>query len=100
MVTGVQTEEVVARTFWIPEGDRPGLSIRPWAADGGLSNRRTFAEGVGPDGICVDAGGAVWTSPGEGDACVRVREVARHARDPKDRLALPVRGHITVVGTI
>jgi sugar lactone lactonase YvrE len=43
------------------------------AADGDLSNRRVFAEEVGPDGICVDADGAVWTSDG-GTACVRVRE--------------------------
>jgi sugar lactone lactonase YvrE len=55
------------------------------AADGGLSNRRVWAGGVGPDGICLDAEGAIWThtadtrahtglddSP-EG-ACVRVQE--------------------------
>jgi sugar lactone lactonase YvrE len=29
-------------------------------AGGGLSNRRVFAEGLGPDGICLDAEGAVW----------------------------------------
>ena len=29
-------------------------------ADGGLSGRRVFAEGLGPDGICTDAEGAVW----------------------------------------
>jgi sugar lactone lactonase YvrE len=32
--------------------------------DGGLSNRRTWADGVGPDGICVDAERAVWTGVG------------------------------------
>jgi sugar lactone lactonase YvrE len=31
---------------------------------GGLSGRRVFAEGLGPDGICMDAGGAVWVSSG------------------------------------
>jgi sugar lactone lactonase YvrE len=41
--------------------------------DGGLSNRRVWAEGIGPDGICMDAEGAVWTQSGE-NACVRVRE--------------------------
>ena len=29
--------------------------------DGGLSNRRVWADGVGPDGICIDSDGAVWT---------------------------------------
>ena len=38
--------------------------------DGGLSNRRIWADGVGPDGICIDSDGAVWTGvdqagPGE-----------------------------------
>jgi sugar lactone lactonase YvrE len=42
-------------------------------ADGGLSNRRVFAEGLGPDGICQDAEGAVWTSAGMASA-VRVAE--------------------------
>jgi sugar lactone lactonase YvrE len=28
--------------------------------DGGLDNRRTWAEGVAPDGICLDAEGGVW----------------------------------------
>src|SRR6185436_8738388 len=31
------------------------------AADGSLSNRRVWADGVGPDGICLDAEGAIWT---------------------------------------
>ncbi len=35
-------------------------------ADGGsLSNRRVWADGVGPDGICMDADGAIWTDAGE-----------------------------------
>ena len=32
--------------------------------DGGLSNRRVWADGVGPDGICIDSDGAVWTGVG------------------------------------
>jgi sugar lactone lactonase YvrE len=32
--------------------------------DGGLSNRRVWADGVGPDGICMDADGAIWTGVG------------------------------------
>jgi sugar lactone lactonase YvrE len=31
------------------------------ATDGSLSNRRVWAEGLAPDGICLDAEGAVWT---------------------------------------
>jgi len=44
--------------------------------DGGLSNRRVWADGVGPDGICMDAEGAIWTGVGEfGDNLVgRVRD--------------------------
>jgi SMP-30/Gluconolactonase/LRE-like region len=44
--------------------------------DGGLSNRRVWADGVGPDGICMDAEGAIWTGVGDlGENLVgRVRE--------------------------
>jgi sugar lactone lactonase YvrE len=45
--------------------------------DGGtLSNRRVFASlpGRAPDGICLDAEGAVWVADARGKACVRVRE--------------------------
>jgi sugar lactone lactonase YvrE len=41
------------------------------APDGGLVNRRAWAElgeGVPPDGICIDAEGAVWTGVGSFDA--------------------------------
>jgi sugar lactone lactonase YvrE len=46
------------------------------AADGGLSNRRVWAdlgEGV-PDGICLDADNAVWYGDVPNKRCVRVRE--------------------------
>ena len=46
------------------------------AADGGLSNRRVWADlddGV-PDGICLDAEGAVWYADVPNKRCVRVRE--------------------------
>jgi sugar lactone lactonase YvrE len=46
------------------------------AADGSLSNQRTWAElgdGV-PDGICVDQEGAVWYADVPNKCCVRVRE--------------------------
>src|SRR5215218_9620541 len=46
------------------------------AADGSLSNRRVWAElGSGaPDGICLDAEGAVWYGDVPNKRCVRVRE--------------------------
>ena len=41
------------------------------ADDGSLSNRRVWADGIGPDGICMDADGAIWTDAGEfGDSVV------------------------------
>ena len=46
------------------------------AADGGLSNRRVWADlrdGV-PDGICLDAENAVWYGDVPNKRCVRVRE--------------------------
>ncbi len=44
--------------------------------DGTLANRRAYAEvpGRSPDGIALDAEGAVWFADATGDACVRVRE--------------------------
>lgn len=44
--------------------------------DGLLSNRRSYADVAGraPDGIALDAEGAVWFADANGDACVRVRE--------------------------
>src|SRR5215467_1124815 len=45
-------------------------------ADGGLANRRTWASLPGrfPDGICLDAVGAVWLADARGRACLRVAE--------------------------
>ena len=43
--------------------------------DGSLANRRPWAEGIGADGICLDADGAVWAQSGAmSTECVRVRE--------------------------
>jgi sugar lactone lactonase YvrE len=60
-------------TLIVSESFAGRLTAFDIAADGSLSNRRVWAEGLGPDGICIDAEGAVWTSSGE-NACVRVRE--------------------------
>ena len=46
------------------------------AGDGGLSRRRVWAElgALRPDGICLDAEGAIWCAALRAKACVRVRE--------------------------
>jgi sugar lactone lactonase YvrE len=48
------------------------------AADGTLSGRRVWADlrgtGIYPDGICLDAGLAVWVAAAAQPLCVRVRE--------------------------
>jgi sugar lactone lactonase YvrE len=61
------------RTLIISESFAGRLTAFDIDPDGGLSNRRVFAEGVGPDGICLDAEGAIWVSTG-GSAVVRVAE--------------------------
>lgn len=43
-------------------------------ADGTLSNRRVWAEALGPDAICMDVEGAIWTGTKTAGAVVRVRE--------------------------
>ena len=43
--------------------------------DGSLSNRRVWADEVGPDGICLDAEGCIWASSGTMvNDCARIRE--------------------------
>jgi sugar lactone lactonase YvrE len=63
-------------TLIIAESFAGRLTAFDIADDGGLSNRRVWADGVGPDGICMDAEGAIWTGVGQmGDNLVgRVRE--------------------------
>ncbi|WP_432993199.1 SMP-30/gluconolactonase/LRE family protein [Dactylosporangium sp. CA-233914] len=61
------------RTLIVSESFTGRLTAFDIAGDGTLSGRRTFAEGLGPDGICLDADGAVWTSSG-GNEAVRVAE--------------------------
>jgi sugar lactone lactonase YvrE len=52
------------------------------AADGSLSNRRVFAQmdGVAPDGICLDAEGAIWVADPFGKRVVRVFDGGRIER--------------------
>ena len=61
------------RTLIISESFARRLTAFDIEADGGLSNRRVFADGLGPDGICLDAEGAVWVSTGA-NSIVRVAE--------------------------
>ncbi len=63
-------------TLILAESYANRLSAFDIAADGSLSNRRVWAE-VGndhPDGICLDADGAVWYADVGNKRCVRVRE--------------------------
>lgn len=54
-------------TLIVAESFAGRLTAFDIAADGRLSNRRVWADRVGPDGICIDAGGAVWTGVGSFD---------------------------------
>jgi sugar lactone lactonase YvrE len=63
------------RTLIVAESFAGRLSAFDIGEDGSLSNRRAWAEGVAPDGICMDADGCIWTSTGQGNNdCARVRE--------------------------
>src|SRR5690242_5781945 len=53
------------RTLIISESFAGRLTAFDIDGDGGLSNRRVFADGLGPDGITMDAEGAIWVSTGE-----------------------------------
>jgi sugar lactone lactonase YvrE len=69
-VTPDDTTLIVAESY----GNR--LTAFDVGDDGGLSNRRAWAEldrGV-PDGICLDAEGAAWYGDVPNKRCVRVRE--------------------------
>jgi sugar lactone lactonase YvrE len=63
-------------TLIVAESYAGRLTAFDIAADGGLCNRRVWAEldGGVPDGICVDAEGAVWYADVPNKRCVRVRE--------------------------
>jgi len=63
-------------TLIVAESYAKRLSAFHIAADGNLSRRRVWADlgdGV-PDGICLDAEGAVWYADVPNKRCVRVRE--------------------------
>lgn len=64
------------RALIVAESYANQLTAFDIAADGSLANRRVWAEvGVDhPDGICLDAEGAVWYADVGTKRCVRVRE--------------------------
>jgi len=61
------------RTLIIAESFAGQLTAFDIDPGGGLSGRRVFAGGLGPDGICLDADGAVWTGTAD-YSVVRVAE--------------------------
>lgn len=67
VVTPDNSSLIIAESY---EGRLTAFDI---AKDGGLSNRRVWADlGEGGDGICMDSDGAVWSPKFQ--SCVRVRE--------------------------
>ena len=66
--------------------------------DGSLSNRRVWAQlppSIGPDGICLDAEGAVWCANPEGkDSVVRVRE----GGEVTDRIKVDTNAYAVMLG--
>ena len=66
-------------TLIVAESHGQRLTAFDIGADGGLTGRRVFAD-LGddpPDGICVDAEGAVWYATVPGRRCVRVAQGGR-----------------------
>lgn len=66
------------RTLIVAESYGQRLTAFDVAPDGSLGNRRIWArlegKGVGPDGICLDAEGAVWLASPVSREVLRVRE--------------------------
>jgi len=72
------------RTLIISESFAGRLTAFDIDPDGGLSGRRVFAGDLAPDGITVDAEGAVWVQAG-GSSVVRVTE----GGEIRQRIELP-----------
>ena len=66
------------RTLIVGESFNRRLTAFDIHENGALSNRRVWADtgaiGVAPDGICLDADGAIWVANPFGPTCVRVGE--------------------------
>lgn len=63
-------------TLVVAESYANRLTAYDIGSDGGLGNRRVWAETPGdhPDGICMDAESAVWYADVGNQHCVRIRE--------------------------
>jgi sugar lactone lactonase YvrE len=75
-------------TLIVAESHGARLTAFDIGADGSLTNRRVWASlpGGAPDGICLDASGAIWYADVPNRHCVRVREGGEVlARVPLDR---------------
>lgn len=84
-------------TLIVAESCGHALTAFTIAADGSLRNRRVWAalgEGAAPDGICLDAEGAVWYADVPNRACVRVRE----GGEALERIALDRGGFSCALG--
>jgi sugar lactone lactonase YvrE len=70
------------KTMIVAETYAHRISAFAIGADGGLGARRVFAEmpGCFPDGICLDAEGAVWVADARGHEASRVFEGGRVAQ--------------------
>ena len=67
-------------TLLVAESHAQRLTAFTITADGSLTDRRTWAElgdGASPDGICLDADGAVWYADVPNRHCRRVAEGGR-----------------------
>lgn len=85
-------------TLIVAETNAFRLTAYDVEADGSLSPRRTFADlpaGVQPDGICLDAEGAVWlANPAGSPAVLRVRE----GGEVTDTIALGSHAYAVMLG--
>lgn len=86
------------QTLIVAETNAYRLTAFDVDANGCLSNRRVFAdlpEGVQPDGICLDAEGAVWlANPAGNPAVLRVRE----GGEVTDSMALDTHAYAVMLG--
>ena len=62
------------KTLVVAESFAARLTAFDIEDDGTLSNRWAWADGVGPDGICLDADGCIWASSANmANDCARIR---------------------------